>query len=350
MNLLLFNLAVDADDPVLGFTTHWINRLAALWDRIDVITMRAGRVAVAPNVRVLSVGKEHGYSEARRALNFTRMLAGLLIRERYAACFAHMMPLFAVMGATLLKVRGVPIMLWYTHRQPSRILRWGMDVSHRVVTAAPDSFPYRTPKLRVLGHGIDTDFFSPDSTVYRPNTVVHVARLMEIKHQATLIRATAASPGIHATFIGDVPPEQDVGYPDALKNLADRLGVTDRVTFAGSMRPEAVREALRTSAIAVNLSPPGLFDKAALESMAMGVPTVVSSEAFVPVLGKFAPKLRIPSPDDYHTLTLRLGNLMRMSADERTALGAALRANVIEQHSLDRLIPRLTNVLRMGEP
>jgi len=28
MRLLLFNLAVDADDPVFGFTSVWINALA----------------------------------------------------------------------------------------------------------------------------------------------------------------------------------------------------------------------------------------------------------------------------------------------------------------------------------
>jgi len=40
VNLLLFNLATDADDPILGFTTGWLNRLAAHYTQVDVITMR----------------------------------------------------------------------------------------------------------------------------------------------------------------------------------------------------------------------------------------------------------------------------------------------------------------------
>lgn len=188
MNLLLFNLATDADDPILGFTTQWINRLAAHYDYIDVITMRAGRLALAPNVRVHSVGKERGYGEARRAVEFYRILARRLRDRRYAACFAHMMPLFAVMGTPLL--RGIPITLWYTHRQAHRTLQLATAVSHRVVTAAPDSFPLPTDKLRVIGHGIDTDFFAPADHDPADNLyIVHVARLMPIKHQATLIRA-----------------------------------------------------------------------------------------------------------------------------------------------------------------
>ena len=34
-------------------------------------------------------------------------------------------------------------------------------MSWRVVTADVSSFPYRTDKLRVIGHGIDTDFYAP---------------------------------------------------------------------------------------------------------------------------------------------------------------------------------------------
>ncbi|MBL8145083.1 MAG: hypothetical protein JNL34_01745, partial [Anaerolineae bacterium] len=64
--LLVFNLATDADDPVLGFTTVWVNRLAAHYEAVDVITMRVGRLDVAGNVHVWSVGKERGWSEPRR--------------------------------------------------------------------------------------------------------------------------------------------------------------------------------------------------------------------------------------------------------------------------------------------
>ena len=45
--LLVFNLATDADDPLLAFTTVWLNRLAEHYDSVDVITMRAGRLDVA---------------------------------------------------------------------------------------------------------------------------------------------------------------------------------------------------------------------------------------------------------------------------------------------------------------
>ncbi len=352
MNLLLFNLATDADDPLLNFTTTWINRLAAHYQRIDVITMRAGRLTVAPNVTVHSVGKERGYGEARRAAEFYRILSRLLRERRYFTCFAHMMPLFAVMGAPLL--RGTPITLWYAHRQPHLILRLATAVSYRAVTSVAPSFPVQTPKLRVIGQGIDADFFAPDvGAGLRPAPtdslyVVQVARLMPIKHQATLIRALPEVPDACAVFVGDVPPETDPAYRRALELLAAQLGVADRVSFVGSQPPQGVRDWNRRAAVAVNLSPLGLFDKAALEGMAVGVPTVVASDAFDDVIGA-DPRLRISDPDDHAALAARLRDLLTCSDAERAQIGASLRMRVIAAHSLDGLIERLVSVLNTGE-
>lgn len=357
-NLLLFNLATDADDPILGFTTLWIERLASYYERVDVITMRAGRLALPANVYVHSVGKERSYSEARRAVEFYRILGGLLVARRYAACFAHMMPLFAAMGAPLLRPRGVPIVLWYTHRQSHRTLKLALKVSTHVVTAAADSFPLRTPKLRVLGHGIDTDFFKPGMAASANGATprayfVQVARLMPIKHQATLIRAVAevcdaardTGHEAYAVLVGDVPPGQNDGYRRQLQALAAQLNASERVIFAGNQTPDGVRDWLRRASVAVNLSPAGLFDKAALESMAVGAPTIVSSSAFDPLLGDYTALLRISSPDDYNGLAARLRTLLAFNPIQRAALSAALRARVTATHSLDTLIPRLVAVL-----
>ncbi len=368
--LLVFNLAVDADDPVLGFTTGWLNRLAAYYEYLDVISMRAGRLDVAPNVRVFSVGKERGWSELRRAAEFYRLLRARLAENHYDACFAHMMPLFAMMGAPLLRLADVPITLWYTHRSPHWTVRAAVPLVRRVVTAAEDSFPIPTPKLRVLGHGIDTDFFAPALTpgpfsaaeseaALTPGPspsgrgeaeVVHVARLMPIKRQDTLIRAAAAVPGMRAVFVGDVPPGQDTSYPKRLVELAAELGVSDRVVFAGAQPATGVRDAYYAALAAVNLSPPGLFDKAALEAMACGLPTIVANPAFDDLLGDDAALLRTNGPEDADGLADRLRALLALTGSQRAALGARLRERTAATHSLHRLIKRLVHVIETGEP
>jgi len=109
VRLLLFNLATDADDPVLGFATRWIAALASRVERIEVVTMRRGRAALPANVRVHSVGKERGASEGRRALEFFRLVRRVLAEGPVDACFSHMIPLFTVLASPLLRPRGVPV-------------------------------------------------------------------------------------------------------------------------------------------------------------------------------------------------------------------------------------------------
>src|SRR5512132_1096345 len=99
MRILLFNLATDADDPLLGFTTRWISALAARVEFIHVITMRMGRLNVPDNVRVYSVGKEKGFSELRRLMEFYRLLFRILREDRIDACFSHMITIFTILAA-----------------------------------------------------------------------------------------------------------------------------------------------------------------------------------------------------------------------------------------------------------
>ena len=97
---------------------------------------------------------------------------------------------------------------------------------------------------------------------------------MPIKHQATLIRAVAAVPDTQAVFIGEVPPAQDNHYPESLarwpQNWVQR---PESHPSPAHSPPRACATPTARAFAAVNLSPPGLFDKAALEAMACAVPT-----------------------------------------------------------------------------
>ena len=54
-----FNLLVDADDSILGFTTVWLNAVAARCEQIDVITMQTGRIAVSENQILAAIEPYH---------------------------------------------------------------------------------------------------------------------------------------------------------------------------------------------------------------------------------------------------------------------------------------------------
>ncbi|MCY3977829.1 MAG: glycosyltransferase family 4 protein [Chloroflexi bacterium] len=349
MRLLLFNLATDVNDPVLAFALAWVRRLAPHCEYIDIITMYRGDADLPANVTVYSAGRERGLSKPRRVANFYRHLLRLMATRRYDACFAHMMPLFAGMAGPLLSARGIRTVLWYTHRQRSRQLRLGMAMSWRVVSADATSFPYETDKLRVIGHGIDTDFYAPAAPADWGDTlVVQVGRLAAIKHQATTIQAVAGTAG-ELALIGGAQAGSASGYEEMLKERAGQVGMNQRCRFTGDLPAAAVRDWYRRATVAVNMSPVGLFDKAALESMACGVPTIVCNPAFAPLLGERADLLLTAGPDDVAGLRDRLERLFALPPEERAAIGRRLRNGVLREHSLDGLSERLLAVLRTGE-
>ena len=189
-HLLLFNLVTDSRDPILGFTTQWIRELAARVGSIDVITMCAGVIDVPPNVRVHSVGKEHGYSEPRRVLEFYRHLFRILRAQRIDGCFSHMMPAFSVLGGPILRARRIPLVTWYAHPNLTLWVRLAHFFSNRMVTSLPHAYPYRKNKLSVIGQGIDTALFAALPTAVASDDLVLCAgRISRVKNHPTLLRA-----------------------------------------------------------------------------------------------------------------------------------------------------------------
>ncbi|MBZ0283971.1 MAG: glycosyltransferase family 4 protein [Anaerolineae bacterium] len=347
--LLVFNLMTDADDPVLGFTTTWINALAKHFDQIDVLTMQAGRLAVAENVRVHSLGKEHGYSEIRRALRFYRILWGLLRQNRYKACFAHMNQLFAFMGAPLLKLYRVPQTLWYAHKSTPRTLWLAEKWVDHVVTSSAEGFRMPSRKLHIIGQGIDTVLFAP---VPQPPegtfTLISTGRLAPVKRLETMIAAldvlvNQQGMDVRLRLVGNAAPEH-VGYENQLRQMVNEYGLTNRVEFVGAVAYENLAVEYHQSHAMVNMSLTGSMDKAVLEAMACELPVITANDAYQKILAQWANTLLVP-PESPEVLPLRLSQIITMSPDERAALGHTLRQIVVEEHSLERLIRRLLEIL-----
>jgi glycosyltransferase involved in cell wall biosynthesis len=349
MKLLLFNLATDADDPILGFTTTWIGALARRVKRVHVITMRAGRIVVADNVSVHSVGKEKGYSEGRRAVEFYRHLFRVLREDQIDACFSHMIPIFSVLGAPVLKMRGIPIVTWYAHPQATRLLAMSQYVSDRVVTSLPTAYPRKSEKVTVVGQGIDTELFRPNGEVpVAPPMILCAGRLSPVKDHRTLLKAAAIvrerwSGSFQVVIVGRPSDREEETYAEALRAQVLELGIGDVVRFEAAVPMSALPSWYRRCTIHVNLTPTGFGDKVALEAMSCGRPSVVANEGFGPTLGTYRAVLSF-GHGDAQELAGKIIGLMGLSKEERDEMGRHLRERVVRAHSLDGLVDRLIEV------
>jgi glycosyltransferase involved in cell wall biosynthesis len=325
----------------------WVRELAARVERLHVLCLepRINDDVLPANVQVWSMGKERGVGKVRELLAFYATLLRLL--PSVNAIFAHMIPRYAWLCAPLALPFGVPIYLWYTHRQITWELRLATKFCKAVFSAALESFPFYTSKLQAVGHGIDIGFFTADDQIVKdePPLIIQVARLMPIKHHETLLRAIATGIEAQVAIVGSVPAGQDKGYLTRLQQLTTELNIGDRVRFTGSYTPEQVRDLYRRSTIAVNLSPPGLFDKAALESMITGVPTIVSNPAFDVLLGDHAALLQLRDPDDVDGLARSLRQLLQLDSAARERIAFDVQGRARTAHSLAGLMDRLVELM-----
>ena len=350
MRLLMFNLAMDADDPVLGFTSGWVRALAAHCETVDVITMRAGRLDLPANVRVHSAGKEKGRGVPRRVVAFYRLLYQVLRATRPDACFSHMMPAFTVMGGPILRAAGVRIVTWYAHPSLTRTLKVAHRFSSRMVTSLPQAYPYRQDKLVVVGQGIDTDVFraGPESEDEGRPLLLCVGRLSPVKDHPTLIEAAALLQATGTAFrlaiVGGPATACDEAYLRRLRALAEERGLEGHVEFAGPVSPAALPSWYRRCAAHVNLTPAGFGDKVALEAMACSRPSLVANEDLRETMGAHASALCFPA-GDAPALAQRLQELLAAGREERAHIGRDLRTRVIERHGLTRLAGRLVELL-----
>lgn len=353
MRVLLFNLATDADDPILGFTTGWIRALAKRVEFIHVITMRAGRIVVPENVEVYSVGKEKGYSEPRRAIEFYRYLFRILRQNKIDACFSHMIPVFSVLAAPALKRQRIPLITWHAHRSLTWILKLAHHLSDTMVTSLPTTYPYLKNKVVVVGQGIDTALFSPDGALpEQPPLILCAGRISPVKDHPTLLRAASilrnrwAKP-FRIVIIGEAPAPHGEAYLKLLREQVRELNLQETVYFQPAVKPTELASWYRRCTVHVNLTATGSGDKVAWEAMACGRPCLVANEGFRETLGVYAGGLLF-SYSDPGDLAQKLEEVLRLSPMQQQESGIDLRQSVASRHSLEHLADGLVDLFRQG--
>ena len=138
--------------------------------------------------------------------------------------------------------RGTDINLIPKYRLPRKMILWAAGQSAGMITvcaALKDelvALGADEAKVRVLRNGVDLKMFSPrDRDAARAKfgisgkTVVSVGHLIERKGHNLVIEALPELPDVSLAIAGDGPEDA------ALKALAERLGVRDRVNFLGRL-------------------------------------------------------------------------------------------------------------------
>jgi len=268
MKLLICTQAVDSADSDLGFFVRWIQEFAKHCEKVTVICLRADVSSLPDNVEVVVLGT----ARIARALGLLR--ASIARRREYDAVLVHMNPEYLVVAGVLWRLMHKKTALWYTHKSVDVKLRIATSLANLILTASKESFRLASAKVRVMGHGIDTEFFSPDASITRGDWILSVGRLMPSKRHDLAIR-TALQEGRELRIAGEGPERAH------LEALARELGV--RVRFLGGIRQSPLRDEYRQAAYLIHTSQTGSLDKVVLEALACGLQIKTNDPALKPL-------------------------------------------------------------------
>lgn len=196
--------------------------------------------------------------------------------------------------------------------------------------------------------GVDTTFFSHARPDRNPPHFVAVGRFVEKKgpHLTLLAFAEARQsvPGVRLTMIGEGP------LLGACRQLAGALGIADAVRFPGQLAPPRVAAAFRGARAFVQHSlraPNGDAEGtpvAVLEAGSSGLAVVASAHAGIVDVVRHGETGLLVDEGDVAGMAEALAELARCPA-RAAELGAAARARVQEEFSLERSLSRLWEIL-----
>jgi glycosyltransferase involved in cell wall biosynthesis len=204
---------------------------------------------------------------------------------------------------------------------------------------------------RVIPNGIDLERFRPGMTASDTAATVHVGmatRMAPQKDFASLIRAVdglrdRTLPSFRLTLVGDGPDRA------ALEELTDRLGLRDRITFAGRIGSEHVVEFLQSLDVFVHATFGESVGMALLEAYGVGLPILTTDVSGVSNMVRHGVDgLLVPAGDPVQ-LAEELALLISHPELRRT-LGTAARERALADFGSDLMARRYLDVLADIDP
>ncbi len=320
---------VDPVHPTLGAASAMVRALAERVDEVVVLAAAADIESLPGNARFLGFSAP---TQALRGGRFEAALAGTLLRGRPTALLAHMSPIYAVLAAPLLRPLRVPLLLWFTQQRAGRSLRRAERVVDAILSVDRRAVPLASPKVRAIGHGIDTVEFACVEPGPRDGRLrlLSLGRYTEVKGHDVVLRALQrlVAEGLDAqlTVHGEEATANDAVVRRRLGELAAELGLGARARLLDALPRPQVPALLAETDVLVNATHGPTADKVVFEAAACCVPAVAASPVFEALLPA---ALRFRDGDE-----ASLAAAVRTAADIPSETRRELRRRVEASHSV----------------
>lgn len=200
-------------------------------------------------------------------------------------------------------------------------------------------------RLRYLGNGVPAVWFTaprPDLGTGARRHVVYVGRLSREKGVMDLLHAVHRVPGVELTLVGGALPSDRDDVSAEARSFVGEHGMDDRVSFAGMVSPDEVRELLRTADAFVLPSWREGVPRSVVEAMAAGLPVVATDIRGCRELIRSEQEGWLVPPRDAASLAAALAEVATSRADVLQAMGRSAyersRSQFHESSVFERLL------------
>jgi glycosyltransferase involved in cell wall biosynthesis len=344
VKLLMIIQKLEKNDSIFAFLIDWLNELNKNVDKLYVLALYKGKYSLEKGIEVFSMGKEKKQNKLFYLLNLYRIVLPLCWKKKINGIFVFQGGMYPFLLWIVKKLFSIKLIQWKVHSVVDSRMRWNLRAVDKVITASTTCFDQPSGKIRIVGHGVNTETFKEVRDVKKQNLILVVGRISRIKRLREIIDIFSKLikekdfQHYRLEFAGIPQTEKDNLYWDELHDFVRNTGLELKVNFRGKVNFQELPRLYTQAKVSLNLGNIGSLDKVILESMACKTPAIMITPAIKDQLGEYEDLLYAENDD---AALLNMIKILKMGDDEYNRLGNGIREIVLENHSLSSLMKKI---------